>query len=826
MSIATYYRPAPGQIIRGWSLHVDRDNVAVEDDFTQHTLRITGYISPDAKPAQDIWKVVMSTRPISALPAEFLFLMEPHRLRSPIVAGFAARTTSQKWQSGHNLFSTLPLPMTTTLPVHLTASFILTPDRRHIRFDDYDNLESKYNRWILSVLAPPLYLYLLEMLYRDLGRNELWWPGNTTQQDNVTRVLVDAFYSQALPNTERQICASYFSATVQIKPSEVVLLGQEPAYVTEVLKHLRVSRFVKLPVIIRSRCAAVMKVLDQSVLASDLALYAFRFISLYEKGTVTLDHVQTIVRYLQEKPETNILYLPLIPLANDTLAPIHPDTYKTRYYTWKQPSPDRPLFDTKDLIHPDFDASCLLDKAYNVCRLEGSEVSRLLREKLPETPTYTFVDARRDEWITNFWREYGSFGLDPDLNASEFPLIPTIRMGHYVSMQACRTQDNVIIVGLDEPTWLPACLDQLGASVVHWHDSRLPAVMLSTLRSLPTFKIDKVLKYLDTVDIKSKFSSLVEEPRRQFAQWCINEMSHTSLELVPVAMKLPIWPASTSSASTSTPTLLPASDVSMLPYNFPLDVVVAFVKKPCVEFSQGLRHLGIQPLSLNDLWDQQDLPTFLKPQDSSSYKRFITALLTDTSFTRGKVLLPNGRRLLVESDTLYGREPLFVAAFGLSSLDHFVLEEYIDLEARLVNFGLKVPNTLDLDTFLLCATSIHEDVSGADREQRARLVFQAYCEDLPLRLTSVDLESPWRQLDRLRFIPRQPIRQHDIRIEEYSPYTKSLPSVVAPCEILLPEYEAIAWTQRALFTTRPVDRVLIANPSLGKPTIGEVVRFS
>ncbi len=80
--------------------------------------------------------------------------------------------------------------MTSTLPCHLTASFILTPDRRHIRFDDYDNLESQYNRWILSTVAPPLYLTLLENLLVLVGRNDIWWPGNATQQDSVTRLLV------------------------------------------------------------------------------------------------------------------------------------------------------------------------------------------------------------------------------------------------------------------------------------------------------------------------------------------------------------------------------------------------------------------------------------------------------------------------------------------------------------------------------------------------------------------------------------------------------------------------------------------------------------
>jgi hypothetical protein len=46
---------------------------------------------------------------------------------------------------------------------------------------------------------------------------------------------------------------------------------------------------------------------------------------------------------------------------------------------------------------------------------------------------------------------------------------------------------------------------------------------------------------------------------------------------------------------------------------------------------------------------------------------------------------------------------------------------------------------------------------------------------------------------------------------------------VAPNKLLLEAHEAIAWTQRALFLEPPHERVLIANPTLGCPAVGEVV---
>src|SRR6202020_3666249 len=99
------------------------------------------------------------------LPPVFLPLVVKHRLRNPIHVGFAARCPSPI--SHHKLFATMPLPVHCPIPVHLSAPFILAPDRRSIRLDGE---EVKYNSWLLSHLAPPLYLRLLEEL---LGRSDL-----------------------------------------------------------------------------------------------------------------------------------------------------------------------------------------------------------------------------------------------------------------------------------------------------------------------------------------------------------------------------------------------------------------------------------------------------------------------------------------------------------------------------------------------------------------------------------------------------------------------------------------------------------------------------
>ncbi|KIY62733.1 hypothetical protein CYLTODRAFT_458738 [Cylindrobasidium torrendii FP15055 ss-10] len=828
-SIATHYRTASGRVVRGWALYVDRQPIVEEGVHSRYKLQLTGYTSPEVEPVIAKWQVATTAVPISDLPKELLLLREPHRLRSPIIAGFAARLTTDDWKHPHNLFSTLPLPMSTTLPMHMSASFILTPDRRHIRFDDYDNLESKYNRWLLTTVAPPLYLYMLATIHREIGYNENWWPGNVLQQDSVTRALVDAIYEDTMPTSKMPICTSYFKESAQLAASEAVILGDEPKIIWDVLKMLRLSRYIVLSPIIQQRCRKSMQVFSPQVLQADLLLHAFRFIALYEQGVITLSHVEAVIQFLSTPgpghEAADLHFLPLVPLTNGTLACIQPADYKTKYYVWRPTANTRQLFQAKDLIHSDFDATLLLNRGFNVFRLEMQEVAALIRPVVPISPKLDTTDTSVEGWINNFWKEYNSFNMDPHINAREFPLLPTTRKGHYVSLKACYDEPSVLVVSSDLNETVLQGLDILGMSIVNRNDSRLPGSVCLVLSGFPLFKVDKLLAYLETQEkqLLAKFALLESVPGLYdgFAAWLREQVGWVTEQYIPLAKKLPIWAAS---SDTSSRRFHAATQVSMLPYNFPGDLVgTSFNSKPCVEFAQALRHLSIAPLSVDDFYGQLKMKPglVLTEEDSRSYRRALSALLSDTGFTKKTILLPNGNRVLVKSDTLYERNPLFLSAFGADSMEHFVHLDYIDMEARFNAVGMKTKGMLDLETFIICARSIQGVDAADDRARRAQAVYLAYCEDLPLRMTIDD--AGWKRVDKIRFIPREPTRQRAMRIQEYSDYTKALPSVVAPGEVLLPQYESVAWTQRALLTAPPPDRVLVGNPSFGKPTIPEVI---
>lgn len=127
-----------------------------------------------------------------------------------------------------------------------------------------------------------------------------------------------------------------------------------------------------------------------------------------------------------------------------------------------------------------------------------------------------------------------------------------------------------------------------------------------------------------------------------------------------------------------------------------------------------------------------------------------------------------------------------------------------------------------MQTFKACAQAIQADATHPNITARARIVFRAYGEDVPLRIDSTQGHL-WRELDKLRFVPREPLRRRTMGIEESSVYVKHLPSIVSPDQVLLLEHEAVAWTQRAVLLYPPEERLLLANPRFGQPTPREVV---
>ncbi|KAJ7131720.1 hypothetical protein C8R43DRAFT_1133662 [Mycena crocata] len=823
-SIVTFSRDPAGIQSNGWAIYATRQAPQSIFNFkTQHiSIRVGGAEVEE-------FKVVSVSSPLSDLPQDLSPLVEPHRLRSPIIVGLAAPLAQSN--ANHSLFSTLPLPMTSTLPVHLSASFILTPDRRHIRLDDYANPESKYNRWLLSHVAPPLYLFLLEDLIRGQARpdNGAWWPGNTgQQQDSVSKHLVDSFYATHLAFTKRRVCSSMFVTGEQFKPSDILLGGNEPAPVAKILSLLNTPHIVRLPDKIRDRCVGVMKTVDPTFVKAEIKQKARSLVSLFNTGQVTTQDIEILTNFLAED-SASVVGLPLLPLADGKLVVLQPST-STTYYIWKPTQPTEVLFRSEYLVDPGFAAADrFLNKGVNVTKLTATALQTLIKEHFLEAAEKKGMKPEQEKWVNLFWAEFPHFELSAETTFSSFPLVRTTRPGHYVSLSRCWT-GSVILVGNSEPFWLCNLLSELGASVVQKDSKELSKALRDILKSHPAFNFEKVLQFFQTIEasIPSRFAKLDPHIHTEFANWARGQITRTPERLFPIACALPIWKMLQKEESV---TLHPASKLKMLPFGISRDIAMRFIGVPSVEYNAGLVHLQVVPMNFNQFWYYLKLPTTLKQEDQQVYKQLLTLLPSNFVYNNdNNILVPNGNRTLVPTKALYTRHALFVAGFGSdSSPTHFVLESFRDLEPRLVTLGLKSHTNLDVETYIALltvfssqATRLDDDADHSDIIARARIVFRAYGEDMPLRIDSTHSHT-WRQLDKFRFIPRQPLRRRTMGIEESSVYVKHLPAIVSPDEVLLVENESIAWTQRAVVLYSPEERVLLANPRFGNPTAKEVV---
>ncbi|KAJ7262754.1 hypothetical protein B0H12DRAFT_1104316 [Mycena haematopus] len=813
-SIVAFSRDSAGKQSHGWVTSATRDSAERIFNFETQLVHIL------AGGKTEDFKVVSVSCPLSQLPSELTPLVGPHRLRSPIVVGLAAPLTSLN-DTNRYLFSVVQLPISTTLPVHLTASFILSQDRRSIRLDDLANAESKYNRWLLTDVAPGLYLFLLSDLFRthpSLG-NETWWPGNTSHQDSVSKHLVDAFYSTHLPCTKQRVCVSDSEAG-QFRPSDVLLGGNEPVPVSKILSLLGTHHIVRLPAKIRERCVEhdAMKLVDQAFVKLEIKQKATRLRSLFDKGELTTHDIQSLADFFAEDGKIDAVGLPLLPLANGKLALLQNQSSGSNYYVWKPTYPDRILFRSEFLIDPEFVADKFLDKGLNVTKITNSALEKLVKEHFPEAAEKSGMKEHEEAWVILFWAEYPHFGLSTEANLSRSPLVRTTRPGHYVSLGQCYT-NSVILVSNSEPYWLCNLLNELGASVVQRDHKEVPKALRDILKSYLPFSFERVLGFFQTIQssIPKRFAQLDSPIQAQFAEWARAQITRTPERLIPTASALPIWKEAT------TGTLQAASKLKMLPFGISRDIALRFIGVPCVEHNSSLAHLKVVPMDLNQFWSHLKLPTTLVAEDQSAYKQLLTFLPSPFLHVVTNILVPNGNRLLVKANTLYTRHALFVAAFGSdSSPTHFILDSFRDLEPRLISIGLKSHTNLDVETFKICAQAIQADTAHPNITARARIVFRAYGEDVPLRIQSNEPHL-WRELDKLRFIPRNPLRRRTMGIEESSVYVKHLPSIVSPEQVLLLENEAVAWTQRAVSMYPPEERLLLANPRFGQPTPQEVV---
>jgi sacsin len=799
-----------GGIREEWSVNAARESPLLEGSFRYGKLTIS-QLPATARHNSRTWQIATQAVAIDSLPHDLSSVSK----RQPIV-GLAASSENnhEHGRGSHRFFSILPLPTSTSLPVHVTASFVLSSDRRNIRFDGYDNLETKYNKWLLSTVVPPLYLFLLANL-SCVGDNKRHWPGNTPD-DSISQIVTSTFYSTHLKTCKLPVFRSKFHP-FPVYPQQAVIYGNEPEAVTKVLELIKPHDIVKPSTLVRPRIikdAGISAVTPQYVKAQILSD------PIKLTSTLNVEEISNVVRFLvQDGVEgvevNNIVGLKILPLEDGTFGTFMSKSNSTSYYVWKK-SYGPLIFPPNRIVNSEFHPKDLkiLDVDLNIASLDSTNISALARELLQGGEEMMITTQTLLDWITSFWKAYPRLGM----NAADIdllPLVATMEGGHFVSLSYCRTKPVALSNEDLSSSWLWDLLQQLGILTIR--KEHLPRALKAILegKDYPTFNLNKLLSIMEPSisQVVERILSLDEQARHRFASWLRLKLSTSKppQNLINVARSLPIWPAA---CKNQPERLCAASQVLQLPSRLTLEV--ARFMRVLVSAEPTLKHLNAESILYSDLHSKLDLPRVLGVNDEQIYKALLTAWVNGLPASDTQPLpVPNCNLVVQLSNTLYARDPLFEAAFGPGS-PSFVHSRFRDLEVDLHRHGLQRQNNLTMTVFADCARALQNSQDDADKTARAAVVFASYSQDLPLHVGSAQ-QQLWHNVDDIRFIPRKMnvIRQLD--------YVQHLPEVVSPNQLVREEFEHIAWTQRAFFNEQPDQRVLLAYPGLGKPTILDVV---
>jgi sacsin len=122
------------------------------------------------------------------------------------------------------MFSFLPLPFASHLPVHINASFVLSGDRQSILVGGSSPHEgSAWNQWLLQGPIPRLYLDFLDQIVRRLSTQAYkYWPTGELSKDGPSDLIRTGFWEEVAKSQNRL----YPKAARMLPPSLPEVDGQ------------------------------------------------------------------------------------------------------------------------------------------------------------------------------------------------------------------------------------------------------------------------------------------------------------------------------------------------------------------------------------------------------------------------------------------------------------------------------------------------------------------------------------------------------------------------------------------------------------------------
>ncbi|KAA1478287.1 hypothetical protein DENSPDRAFT_663492 [Dentipellis sp. KUC8613] len=849
-TIEGYHRDRNGTVL-DWRVNGSVKTLKDNEGYNIRELKLFYHGASDYC-GKEIWYIFSSSVCHAALPEEFQPLIDVYRLREPVITDLAITTATHR-SHPPKFYSSVPLPLTVSLPFHINGSFILASDRRNIRFDDngVGNLESKYNLWLLQSRIPFVYAFALEQVMPRSHRDdnpcnwERLWPEHG--RDSLSRAILDGFYdSEFLSQLDRHICCS--EEQVHQRHRDTFLVDGENG-ISKALRCLRpAGLLVGERPFSRLRSYKSIKTIDTSYVRNTITQKADVLSEEFRSGRLTARDLSQLVKFLLTEQQPSILYeLLLLPLADENLITFqqiggaNPDDDQMAYqwaglckdhYT-RLPSYN--LLPLNRLVHLNFSITELEDKMLNVSKLTPFYILKMLRKWLREASLFRCSSSDMQPRIVAFWADWPDFENSGVSEAaiSEFPLVPTTEPSCFVSLSFCRSPAVVVLDTYDTTEgWLLQVLVHIGFIFVRRGCTGVVLDALLPASSEGGPSMTRVLEFLQSQPNKTRcILELSGTILSKFCVWARSHMPHND-SLLDIGRRLPVW------QTLGNPTAyVPASSLQLLPSAIADPrIIIPFLRNPDVFVAYNVTleyNLKLPPLTLQ-AFHSAHLNTYLGQHLSDHrlrlYRHFLDILLNATnSCAFSGVLVPNTAGILVSANELYAQSvQLFAVAFQTRS-ECFIHPTYGGIENRLSIFGLHT--TPDFESFLKCARAVHEDVDDPIHNTtcmgRALHLFALY-QSATLAMEVSANNHQWRRLDELRFIPRNPTRCTStlLALPNFDPAQygiEHMPDLISPSQILRPELESVAWSQRGLFPSAPDERLLLADLKLGVPCISEVI---
>ncbi|KAI0313563.1 hypothetical protein OF83DRAFT_1175566 [Amylostereum chailletii] len=809
-----------------WSLEAVRTTIPSRDPVSLRVLHEeVQIITNDRKDKAEIWRKGMLRIHKSEVPSTYQAVLTKTLLPEELSVGVAFIVSSLPPTS--QLFSHLPLPINTSLPAHIHASFILAEDRRSIRYDETldEESESSFNNWLLTTFVPDIYLSVLHHWPQSSGPPEpqytltdkRFWPQEST--DKLSKMITTRLF-QRLGEDTRLVCENTSGVRISPKVAAFVDGYSSGRDVRLALESIAPDDLACAPRILKD---TTVRQVDQAYVRETIKALTARFILQFNRGTVTVAMVINIVLYLLAgEPEAMLEDLPLLPLADDTLQTFSAESGGVRpSLCWKMstygPPPWLRVFPPGRFVHPDVNGAYgvkLLDHKLNIAMLDDQVIGELTGDRIREAEDCVLAPTDASWVQSHFWAHFDAFHSFEEIGGKlrALPLIPVRDPSgrRFISYNKCH---GVSTFFAPNDGSLTRALTAMGALLID-RDSLAPS--LRRRLDFVEFSVQKVINFLGSA--RSAFASLVQSDKSYLASWITGEIETNVLspEQTSIARTLPIWSAQSPASGRS---LVAAEYVLMLPVFMSLEHTIRFLGPGnYVEFNHALKmKFNKEPMSVREIRGHLAISagTAVNSADLPALARLLRTFVDSPgSGDVGTWIVPNATGVYTPINHLFSRtNDLFIAAFGGRRPTAFIHQDLSSLDPFLSTLGLQVEVTPK--AFLECALAI-QGAQDLRRFDDAATVYSHYRDQLPFQRNM-----PWRQVEDIRFIHRAEDRRRGM--PTFNRYSVELPDIVAPSQLVREEYEAIAWSQRARFRVEPTDRLLAENKTLGVPTLGEVI---